>query len=118
MLNFLEQVELSHAKEPKTAKQKPSVQSCKALKTLGFLIGTPDGIRTHDLQSRSFNQCVLHCFILCRKSLKFQGFFNFAFSIVLRNNSTFRNEVEFLLNYFLTNNSRFIEVILELSQHM
>ena len=72
----------------------------KALITPAFLNGTPDGIRTHDLQSRSFDFGVFHRCVMWRKALKNQGFLNLAFFIVLQNNSTFRNGVELKLNYF------------------
>ena len=66
----------------------------------GFFRGTPDGIRTHDLQSRSFDFGVFHRCVMWRKALKNQGFLNLPFFIVLQNNSTFRNGVELKLNYF------------------
>lgn len=81
-------------------KEKPVSKCRKALKTLAFIHGTPDGIRTHDLQSRSFKNGVFYRFITCHKALINQDFFILTFCIVVQNNSTFCNGVEFLLNYF------------------
>ena len=61
-------------------------------------IGTADGIRTHDLQSRSYEKGVFHRFLSSENPLKTLTFSVSPSFIVVHQNSTFCIVVEFLLN--------------------